>query len=104
MLRAVYVRTLKPNVTDEQFIDTWMPPDATRETYPARVTISRSLTNPRQITSIFEIDVPREEFASALPSLVHPDSTQRLAEVVESTELESVYEDTATFGESPAQR
>lgn len=101
MLRAIYVRTLKPGVTDEQFIDAWMPPGLTVESYPARVTISHSLADQRQIISIFEADVPGEHFAEALPALVHPDSAQRLSKIVESTQLETVYEDTAHFGNSP---
>lgn len=98
MLRATYVRTLKPGVTDEQFIDAWMPPGLTLDSYPARVTISHSLTEERQIISTFELDMPADRLAVALPTLVHPDSAQRLAEVVESTQLEAVYEDVTTFG------
>ncbi|MGH3608371.1 MAG: hypothetical protein ACRDRD_09845 [Pseudonocardiaceae bacterium] len=100
MLRAVYVRTLKPGVTDEQFIEAWMPPGATLDSYPARVSISHGLADERQIISVFEVDVPVEHFAEALPGLVHPDSAQRLSEVVESTQLEAVYEDTTLFGKS----
>ena len=98
MLRATYVRTLKPGVTDEQFIDSWMPPGLTLDSYPARVTISHSLTEERQIISTFELDMPADRLADALPTLVHPDSAQRLAEIVESTQLEAVYEDVTTFG------
>ncbi|MGH3629465.1 MAG: hypothetical protein ACRDRL_18760 [Sciscionella sp.] len=98
MLRATYVRTLKPGVTDQQFIDAWMSPGTTPDSYPARVTISHSLADEREIISIFEVDVSPEDFADALPTLVHPESVQRLAEIVESTRLEAVYKDTATFG------
>lgn len=100
MLRATYVRTLKPGVTDEQFIDACMPPGLTVESYPARVIISHSLADERQIISIFEVDVPGEHFVEALPALVHPDSAQRLSKIIESTQLEAAYEDTATFGNS----
>ena len=48
--------------------------------------------------SSFELDLPADRLAEALPTLVHPDSAQRLAEVVESTQLEAVYEDVTTFG------
>jgi hypothetical protein len=98
MLRATYVRTLKPGITDEQFIDAWMPRGLTLDSYPARVTISRSLTEERQIISTFELDMPADRLADALPTLVHPDSAQRLAEIVESTQLEAVYKDMTTFG------
>lgn len=100
MLRATYVRTLKPGVTDEQFIDAWMPPGITVDSYPAQVTISHNLADERQIISIFEVGVSAEHLADALPALVHPDSAQRLSKIVESTQLEAVYEDTATFGKS----
>jgi hypothetical protein len=98
MLRATYVRTLKPGVTEAQFIAAWLPPGLTLDSYPARVTISRSLTEERQIISTFELDLPAGRLAEALPTLVHPDSARRLAEVVESTQLEAVYEDVTTFG------
>jgi len=98
VLRAVYVRTLKPGVTDEQFIEAWMPPGTTLDSYPARVSISHSLTDERQVISVFEVDVPAEHLADALPGLVHPDSAQRLSDVVESTQLEAVYEEATSFG------
>jgi hypothetical protein len=97
-VRAIYVRTLKPGVTDEQFIEAWMPPGTTLDLYPARVGISHSLTGERQVVSVFEVDVPAGHLADALPGLVHPDSAQRLSEVVESTQLEAVYEETTSFG------
>nr|WP_042188643.1 hypothetical protein [Kibdelosporangium sp. MJ126-NF4]CEL18365.1 hypothetical protein [Kibdelosporangium sp. MJ126-NF4]CTQ97850.1 hypothetical protein [Kibdelosporangium sp. MJ126-NF4] len=103
MIRATYVRTLKPGVTDEQFIAAWMPPGQTVDTYPARVTISHGLADERQIISTFELDIPAERLADALPTLVHPDSTRRLAEIVESTQLEAVFEDTGVFGEADPQ-
>ncbi|QFU91941.1 hypothetical protein [Amycolatopsis sp. YIM 10] len=98
MLRAVFARTLKPGVTDEEFIRAWLPPGRTMDSYPSGVTISHNLTDERQIISIFEVDCTPEEFPGLLASLVHPDSAARLAEVVESTQLEAVFEDTAAFG------
>lgn len=98
MLRAVFARTLKPGVTDEQFVQAWMPPGLTADTYPSAVTVSHNITDGRQIVSIFEIDSTAQDFPDVLATLVHPDSTNRLAEVIESTQLEAVYEDTSTFG------
>lgn len=98
MLRATYVRTLKPGVTDQQFIDAWMPAGVTLDSYPARVTIGHSLADERQIMAVFEVDVSSDHLADALPSLVHPQSVERLAQVVESTQLEAVFEDAITFG------
>jgi hypothetical protein len=101
MLRAVYVRTLKPGVTDDEFIQAWLPPGLTTDSYPSRVSISHNLTDQRQIISIFEVDTTPQDFPQVVASLVHPDSAARLAEIVESTQLEAVFGDTAAFGSLP---
>ncbi|MFB6726636.1 hypothetical protein ACFCV3_41085 [Kribbella sp. NPDC056345] len=98
MLRAVFARTLKPGVTDDEFIQAWLPPGLTQDSYPSGVSISHNITHQRQIISIFEVDTTPQDFPEILASLVHPDSAARLAEIVESTQLEAVFEDTATFG------
>lgn len=49
MLRAPYFRALKPGVTDQQFIDAWMPGGDTLDSCPARFTIGHSLADERQI-------------------------------------------------------
>src|SRR5579883_3538771 len=54
MLRAVFVRTLKPGVTDEEFIQAWMPEGLDTSSYPSAVSVSHSLTEERRIISIFE--------------------------------------------------
>ncbi|MGH3638725.1 MAG: hypothetical protein ACRDUX_06820 [Mycobacterium sp.] len=98
MLRAIYVRTLKPGITDEQFVASWMPDEHTRSSYPAAVTVARSLANPRQVLSVFDIDVNPERLADVLPDLVHPDSEARLAVIVESTQIEDVFTIADHFG------
>jgi hypothetical protein len=98
VLRAVFARTLKPGVTDEEFIRAWLPPDLTTDSYPSGVSISHNITDQRQIISIFEVDTNPQDFPAVLASLVHPDSAARLAEIVESTQLEAVFEDTIVFG------
>jgi len=98
MLRAVYVRTLKPGVTDDEYAAAWMPEGVSREDYPAEVLISHSTTHERQTVTTFEIDVPAEDLLDALGALVHPDWRERVAAVVESTEIETIYEDTTAFG------
>jgi hypothetical protein len=94
----VFARTLKPGVTDEDFIRAWLPPGLTTDSYPAGVHISHNINDQRQIISIFEVDSTPQDFPELLASLVHPDSAARLGEIVESTQLEAVFEDTATFG------
>lgn len=98
MLRAIYVRTLRPGITDEQFVASWMPVQHTRSSYPAAVTIARSLTNPRKVLSVFDIDVDAERFADVLPDLVHPDAEAKLAAIVESTQIEEVFAVADHFG------
>lgn len=98
MLRAVYIRKLKPDITIDQFVESWMPEQHTRLSYPAAVSIAQSLTNPRQVISVFDVDVEASRFADVLPGLVHPDSEARLASIVESTQLEGVFALVDQFG------
>lgn len=92
MVRAVFVRTLKPEVTYEQFKEAWLP-EGLKDRYPTTARVARNLSDARQVITIIELDVPAEEFRSASASLTHPDSLQRLEKVVESTQLQAVYED-----------
>src|SRR6266567_72606 len=73
MLRAVFVRTLKPGVTYEQFKDAWVP-EGLSGSYPAKARVARNVANDRQVITIIEIDVPPAEFRSASASLTRPDS------------------------------
>ena len=97
MLRAVFVRTLKSGVTYEQFKDAWVP-EGTSGDYPVAVRVSRNVANDRQVITIVEVDVPFAEFETASAALTRPDARQRLAEIVEVTDLEGLYED--VFDES----
>lgn len=100
MLRAVFARTLKPDVTYEQFRDAWTPERVDGD-YPARASVSRNVTNERQVITILELDMPMERFAVIAPSLTRLDALDRVRELVASTELEGVYEEVfgpETFG------
>ncbi len=90
MLRAVFVRTLKPGVTYKEFKDAWVPEDLDGD-YPVQASVSRNAANDRQVITILESDVSIEEFTAMTPSLIRPDSHRRLSEIVETTELEGVY-------------
>jgi len=46
MLRAVFVRTLKPGVTYEQFKDAWVP-EGLSGSYPAKARVARNVANDR---------------------------------------------------------
>ena len=106
MLRAVYVRTLKDGVSDDQYIDAWMPEGVSREDYPARVSISHSTVHERETVTVFEFDGDPEHVLDALAALVRPDWRDRVAEVIEGTDVETIYVDTASYGsvEAPASR
>ena len=92
MLRAVFIRTLKPGVTYEQFKDAWVP-EGTNGDYPVKVSVGRNVANDRQVITILELDVSPAGFKAASASLTRPDALQRLEEIVETTELQAVYEE-----------
>lgn len=89
MIIAVYARTLRPGVSIPRFIEAWRP-DGGGE-YPAQVEIGIDPANDRRVLTLIRVDGSLEDLQARLPDLVHPDSLARLHEVVESTELESVY-------------
>lgn len=92
MLRAVFVRTLKSGVTYEQFKDAWVPGRVDAD-YPARASVGRNVSNDRQVITILELEMSVEEFGAIAASLTRPDALERLGEIVETTELEGLYED-----------
>ena len=98
MLRAVYVRTLKEGVSDDDYIAAWMPEGMAREDYPARVHISHSNTHERQTVTTFEFEADTDDILDALAPLVRPDWRDRVAEVIESTEVEVITVITAEYG------
>jgi hypothetical protein len=87
---AVFARRLRPGVTIEQFVGAWAPEG--EEPYPADVEVALDPADDRRILTIIRFAGGMPEFRQALPRLVHPESRARLAELVESTELEGVYE------------
>ena len=98
MLRAVYVRTLKDGVTDDQYVDAWMPEGTAREDYPARVSVSHSSVHERETVTVFEFEGDQEHVIDALGALVRPDWRDRVAEVVEGTDVETIYVETVHYG------
>ncbi len=92
MLRAVFVRTLKPGVTYEQFKDAWLP-EGIHGRYPTTARVARSIADDRQVITIIELDVPPAEFKTASASLTRSDAAERLDEIVASTQLQGVFED-----------
>jgi hypothetical protein len=86
---AAYARTLRPGVSISRFIEAWRPEGEGE--YPAQVEIGVDPTNDRKVLTLIRVEGTLEDLQDRLPDLVHPDSSARLDEVVESTELESVY-------------
>jgi hypothetical protein len=106
MLRAVYVRKLKDGITDDQYVEAWMPEGTAREDYPAKVSISHSTVDERETVTVFEFEGDPDHVLDALGALVRPDWRDRVAEVIEGTDVETIYVDTVTYGsvEAPAER
>lgn len=98
MLRAIYIRTLNDGVSDDEYIDAWMPEGVTREDYPAKVSVSHSTTHERQTVTVLEFDGDPDHVLDALPGLVRPDWRDRVAQVVGATDIETIFVETAAFG------
>ena len=98
MLRAVYVRTLKDGITDDQYVEAWMPEGTAREDYPARVSVSHSTVDERVTVTVFEFEGDPEHVLDSLGALVRPDWRDRVAEVIEGTDVETIYVDTVSYG------
>jgi len=86
---AAYARTLRPGVSLSQFIEAWRPEG--EGDYPAQVEIGIDPANDRKVLTLIRVDGSLDDLRQRLPELVHPNSLARLDEVIESTELESVY-------------
>jgi hypothetical protein len=90
MIIAVFARRLRPGVTVEQFVGAWAPEGD--EPYPAGVEVAIDPGDDRRILTVIRFHGGMSEFRAGIPRLIHPESRARLAELVESTELEGVYE------------
>lgn len=86
---AVFARVLLPGVELEDFIAAWKPEG--NEPYPARLEIGIDPSNDRRVITIIQFDGTREEFNAVAPRLIHPQSLERIAKFIESTELASFY-------------
>jgi hypothetical protein len=89
---AVFARTLRVDVSVDQFVEAWTP--AGEESYPAGVEVALDPADKRRILTIIRFDGSMQDFQEAMPRLIHPQSHKRLDAVVESTQLEGVYEST----------
>ncbi len=90
MIIAVFARKLRPGVPVDRFVAAWAPDGD--EPYPAGVEVALDPADDRRILTVIRFDGGMSEFQAAIPRLIHPESRARLAELVESTELEGVYE------------
>jgi hypothetical protein len=87
---AVFARRMKKGVSVGDFVTAWAP--AGSDPYPAAVEVAVDPADDRRILTIVRFDGDLAEFQAAMPRLIHPDSHERLDAVVESTEIESIYE------------
>jgi hypothetical protein len=90
LIIAVFSRKIRAGVSVDEFVRAWAPDNG--EPYPAAVEVAVDPADDRRILTIVRFDGDMAAFQAAMPRLIHPDSHQRLNELVESTELESVYE------------
>ena len=87
----MFGRTLQPGMSYEQSLAVWAP-EGGGGAYPASVSVSRSVADDRQVVTILELDISVGQFSSVAGSLTRSDALDRLTEVVESTQLEGLYE------------
>jgi hypothetical protein len=87
---AVFARKVRSGVSVDDFVRAWAPDNG--EPYPAAVEVGVDPADDRRILTIVRFDGDLAAFQAAMPRLIHPDSHSRLDELVESTELESLYE------------
>lgn len=78
-------------MTYAEFLRAWAPPGL-EGPYPATVTVSRDLADERRVLTVLEMDVTPQDFDAISPRLTRPDARERLAEIVESTHLQGLYE------------
>lgn len=93
MIIAVFCRKVRPGVTMDDFVTAWAPEGG--DPYPAEVEVGVDPADPTRFLTIVKFDGDLGAFQAAMPRLIHPDSHSRLDALVESTELESVYESVA---------
>ncbi|WP_297609677.1 hypothetical protein [Nocardia sp.] len=77
----------------DDFVRAWAPDNG--DPYPADVEVGVDPADDRRILTIIRFDGDMQAFQQAMPRLIHPESHRRVDELVESTELESVYETVA---------
>lgn len=93
MIVAVFARRVRVGVSVDDFVRAWAPDSG--DPYPAGVEVGVDPGDDRRILTIIRFDGDMEAFQRAMPRLIHPESHRRVDELVESTELESVYESVA---------
>jgi hypothetical protein len=92
MILAVFRRRLRPERTFEEFIVAWEAEKGFG--VPARVLNAVSLTDPREILSIGFVELEPEQLEAGLSGAAEQEQErhERIAEVIESTELRAFYD------------
>jgi hypothetical protein len=94
----VYIRTLKDGVSDDQYVEAWMPEGVDRDDYPAHVSLSHSTANERETVTVFEFEGDPERVLDSLDALVRADWRDRVAPLIEGTDVETIYVQTLAYG------
>jgi hypothetical protein len=92
MLAVVFIRRLREGKTWEDFRDAWYPD--TGFGVPARVIAGPSTTDPREIVTVGFVDIAPDDLASMGEQVAAAEASRhdRIAEVIESTEVRTFFE------------
>jgi hypothetical protein len=92
MLCSILVRRLKEGVGYDDFHRAWFPDQGFG--VPARVRNALRVDDPRELLSVGFVDLPVVELAAGLDRIAAAERVRhdRIAEVVESTQLTGIYE------------
>ena len=99
MFISVFARRLKPGKTYEDFVAAWYP-DKGFDAPTRGPFVARNITEGREVLVIGFIDLPdRPSLDAAMARLSNQERLRhdRIAEVIESTELRGIYEVTDEF-------
>jgi hypothetical protein len=96
MLVAVFRRRLKEGKTYQDFQEAWFPKEGFSAHFgvPGRIVNARRLDDEREILSVGFLDIPLDAVGSVLERVAGGEGRrhQRIADVIESTELRAFYE------------
>jgi hypothetical protein len=87
---AVFARTLRQGVTFDEYVATWAP--ARWPAYLGELEVGADSIDERRVITIVRFRGSMEDFRAKLPEMVRSDAIPQLESVIETTELNAVYE------------